>query len=336
MTHALIADLLVLIVAAVVSAALIVLLHPLLQRYALARPNTRSSHRAPTPQGAGVAVIGATTLVVAALALAAPPLLHDPLRLAVIFACSIGLAVVGVTDDIRPMEALPRLVLQLIAVGILIVALPAELRIIPLLPWWVERVLLLLGCVWFVNLTNFMDGIDWMTVAEVVPLTAALATFGLLGALPEDATLVSLVLCGAMLGFTPFNKPVARVFLGDVGSLPIGFLLSWLLVLLASRHLTAAALLPLYYAADATVTLLHRLIKGEQITQSHRSHFYQRATDNGFSVMEIVGRVFALNLALAAFAYATLLTQSHLADIAAFAAGCLLVSWLLYRFAQKR
>ncbi len=53
-------------------------------------------------------------------------------------------------------------------------------------------------------------------------------------------------------------------------------------------------------------------------------------------MMEIVGRVFVLNLALAALAYATLLMQSHLAHIAAFAAGCLLVSWLLYRFSQKR
>ena len=319
-----------------VSAALVALLHPLLVRYALARPNARSAHREPTPQGAGIAVIGATTLAVIAVALLSPALLHDPLRLAVIFACAIGLGVVGVTDDIRPLEALPRLVLQLIAIGILIAALPADLRVIPALPWWFERALLLIGGVWFVNLTNFMDGIDWMTVAEVVPLTAALTLFGLIGALPEDGTLVALALCGAMLGFAPFNKPVARVFLGDVGSLPIGFLLAWLLVLLASRHLAAAALLPLYYVADASITLLRRLAKGERVTQAHRSHFYQRATDNGFRAIEIVGRVFALNVALAALAYATLLTPSQLVHVAAVAAGCVLVSALLYRFSQKR
>ena len=118
-----------------------------------------------------------------------------------------------------------------------------------------------------------------------------------MGALPHDATVVALALCGAMIGFAPFNRPVARLFLGDVGSLPIGLLLGWLLVLLAGAgHLAAALLLPLYYLADATITLLRRLANGEPVMQAHRSHFYQRATDGGFSVYQIVGRVFAANV----------------------------------------
>ena len=166
---------------------------------------------------------------------------------------------------------------------------------------------------WFVNLVNFMDGIDWMTVAEVVPLTAGLALFGLMGALPRDATFVALALCGAMIGFAPFNRPVARLFLGDVGSLPIGLLLGWLLIVLAgSGHIAAALLLPLYYLADATITLLRRLINGEPVMQAHRSHFYQRATDGGFSVYAIVGRVLLVNIGLIALAVTTLLTPSYL------------------------
>ena len=169
----------------------------------------------------------------------------------------------------------------------------------PFLPDWLERALLGVAILWFVNLTNFMDGIDWMTVAEVVPLTAGLVLFGLMGALPHDATIVALALCGAVIGFAPVNRPVARLFLGDVGSLPIGLLLGWLLVVLAgSGHFAAALLLPLYYLADATITLLRRLTNGEPVWQAHRSHFYQRATDNGFSVYRIVGRVFLLNIAL--------------------------------------
>ena len=104
-----------------------------------------------------------------------------------------------------------------------------------------------------------------------------------MGSLPQEATLVALTLCGAMIGFAPFNRPVAQLFLGDVGSLPIGLLLGWLLILLAGGgHLAAALLLPLYYLADATITLLRRLVKGEKVTQAHRTHFYQRAMDNGF------------------------------------------------------
>ena len=322
--------------AAIVSAALIRVLHPLLVRYALARPNARSSHRTPTPQGGGIAVIAATTIVLAAAALLSPISFSDPMRLAIVFACVVAMAVVGATDDIRPMEALPRLVLQAIAVLVVLAVLPESLRIIPALPWWIERALIFLAVLWFVNLVNFMDGIDWITVAEVVPVTAALALFGLMGALPADATLVALALCGAMIGFAPFNRPVARLFLGDVGSLPIGLALGWLLVLLAAGHLAAALLLPLYYVADATITLLRRLINGEQIMQAHRSHFYQRALDGGLSVYQIVGRVFWLNIALIVLATATLLSPSRLLHLAAVAAGCILVARLLHSFARRK
>jgi UDP-N-acetylmuramyl pentapeptide phosphotransferase/UDP-N-acetylglucosamine-1-phosphate transferase len=190
---------------------------------------------------------------------------------------------------------------------------------------------------WFVNLVNFMDGIDWMTVAEVMPLTAGLVLFGLMGALPQDATVVALALCGAVIGFAPFNRPVARLFLGDVGSLPIGLLLGWLLIKLADAgHLAAALLLPLYYLADATITLLRRLANGEPVLQAHRTHFYQRATDNGFSVTQIVGRVFALNVVLITLAATTLLTASFLFHAAALIAGCVLVALLLYRFVAAK
>jgi len=323
-------------VAAALTSLLILLLRPLLQRYALARPNARSSHREPTPQGAGIAVIAATIASVAGIALFAPDLLQDPAQLSLIFACTIGLAAVGVTDDIRPLEALPRLLLQAVAVAVMIAALPADLRIVSQLPLWFERILMLLGGLWFVNLVNFMDGIDWMTVAEVIPVTAALALFGFMGALPESATLVAIALCGAIIGFAPFNRPVARLFLGDVGSLPIGLLLSWLLILLAGNgHLTSAILLPLYYLADATTTLIRRMVMGERITQAHRSHFYQKALDNGFSVHQIVGRVFAINVALGCLAAITLVNQSRAILVVIALIGSLLVGTLLSNFARQ-
>jgi UDP-N-acetylmuramyl pentapeptide phosphotransferase/UDP-N-acetylglucosamine-1-phosphate transferase len=325
------------VVAALVSAGLIMLLRPLLARYALARPNARSSHREPTPQGGGIAVIAATILVIAGLAALAPATLGNPLSLGVLLVATVGLAVLGTIDDIRPLEPAPRLILQAAAVGLVIAALPAELRAVPEIPWWVERAGLLIGGIWFVNLVNFMDGIDWMTVAEVVPITAALVLFGAVGALPASATTVAIALGGAMIGFAPFNKPVARLFLGDVGSLPIGLLLGWMLVLLAGGgHLIAALLLPLYYLADATITLLRRLAKGEPVMKAHRSHFYQRALDNGFSVREIVARVFAVNVLLFALAFSTLLNASLTLHVAAALAGCLLVGLLLISFSRVK
>jgi UDP-N-acetylmuramyl pentapeptide phosphotransferase/UDP-N-acetylglucosamine-1-phosphate transferase len=321
----------------VISAGLIWLLYPLLSRYALARPNARSSHRKPTPQGGGIAVIGATTIVVAAATILAPSWLTDLFRLVVTFACVIALAVVGAIDDLQPLEVVPRLLLQAVAVLVVIVMLPADLHISPLIPWWVERTVMFIAVLWFVNVVNFMDGIDWMTVVEVVPITAALTLFGLMGALPRDATLVSIALCGAIIGFAPFNRPVARLFLGDVGSLPIGLLLGWLLALLAGNgHLAAALLLPLYYLADATYTLVRRLVSGEPLMQAHRRHFYQQAIDSGLSVYQVVGRVFLLNVGLIAFAATTLLVPSQLLHAALLATGCLFVTLLLHSFARAR
>ncbi|WP_245434260.1 glycosyl transferase [Pseudolabrys taiwanensis] len=316
------------------SAALIVALRPILVRYALARPNARSSHKVPTPQGGGIAVIASVVLATSIFTLVAPGA-PDP-SLVVICIATIVLAVTGAADDIRPLTPLSRLIIQSAAVLAMLYALPADLHIVPALPWWLERAALFVGSLWLVNLTNFMDGIDWMTVAEVVPVAMALALFGFFGALPAAATLVALALCGAMLGFAPFNMPVARLFLGDVGSLPIGLLLAWLLILLAQDHLAAAILLPLYYAADATITLARRAATGAQLTQAHRDHFYQHALDGGMTVMAIVSRVFWLNVALALLAAATLVNTSLALHVGAIILGCVLVGLTLLRFERAK
>src|SRR5262249_34867796 len=152
--------------AAAICAGLIVVLRPLLQRYALARPNARSSHVVPTPQGAGIAVIAATLVVAAACELttgAAVPV--------TLFGATLLVAVIGLVDDIRPIPVVPRLLLQAAAVGAIVMTAAPDLRIAPALPLAAERAILLIAGLWFVNLVNFMDGLDLMTAAEVVPIT---------------------------------------------------------------------------------------------------------------------------------------------------------------------
>lgn len=323
------------VAACVICALLIVLLRPLLQRYALARPNARSSHSAPTPQGGGAAVIAATTAAVVLSSLI-PGIAPQPGLIAV-FAAVIVLAVVGAFDDLRPIAVLPRLVLQAATVGIVLATLPTEFHLVPILPLWAERVLLLIGGLWFVNLVNFMDGLDWMTVAEIVPITATLALLGISGQLPVGPTIVAFALGGAMIGFAPFNRPVAKLFLGDVGSLPIGLLVGWCLLHLAgSGHLIAALLLPLYYLADATITLLRRLTNGEAVWIAHRSHFYQRATENGFSVTRTVAEVFALNLVLAVLAAFSIALKTPYVGVTTLAVGAGCVAFVLNRFSRPR
>jgi UDP-N-acetylmuramyl pentapeptide phosphotransferase/UDP-N-acetylglucosamine-1-phosphate transferase len=305
---------------------------PLLQRYALARPNSRSSHRVPTPQGGGIAVIAAT--LSAAGTGAGLMNLTIP---AIVFGATLFIALIGFADDIKSIPVLPRLLLQAAAVGAILYAAPADLRIVPACPLAVERGLLLLAGLWFVNLVNFMDGLDLMTASEVVPMTAAMVALGSLGEFPAPATIIAAALCGAMIGFAPFNRPVARVFLGDVGSLPIGLLLGWCLLQLAWREqLASALLLPLYYLSDSTVTLFRRIANREPFWAAHRSHFYQRATDNGFTVQRVVGEVLALNSALAVLAIISIRIGSAAVDVFLLLTGGLAVAAILCRFSRKR
>ena len=323
--------------AAGLSALLIVVLRPLLRRYAVAEPNARSSHSVPTPQGGGIAIVATVIAVSYAAFVFLPAGAAAALQFPVISAAVVLIAGVGVIADIHPQKVILRLVLQALAVTAVVFALPPQMRVVPILPLMVERIGLVTGGLWFVNLVNFMDGLDWMTVAEAVPISASLAGLGLFGILPAPAIIVSLALCGALIGFAFFNRPVARLFLGDVGSLPIGLILGWLLVLLAANGArTAAILLPLYYLADSSITLGRRAVNGEKIWHAHRSHFYQRATDRGFSVLEVVSRIFAVNLVLGALALATVFLPSRPTDIVALAAGGLVVAWLLLTFSRGR
>ena len=332
---------------------LIGLLRPVLVRYALARPNARSAHVTPTPQGGGIAVLGTVVLAAwlgsAALGAEGPTALGfgpgsgfaldaaDAWRLWTVLGAAVLVGVVGAVDDIRPLPPLPRLALQLIAMGTAVSALPEGARVLPVLPLAVERLLLVVGGAWFVNLTNFMDGMDWLTVAETVPVAGALSLFWFFGALSAPAGLAMLALLGAVLGFAPFNRPVARLFLGDVGSLAIGLLVAYGLFDLASRGgLAAAVILPLYYIADSGITLVWRLNRGDRVWEAHRHHFYQVAVARGFTVREVLARVFVVNVALACFAAASLWQGSALLSAVDVLLGAGVVGLLLRDLARGR
>jgi UDP-N-acetylmuramyl pentapeptide phosphotransferase/UDP-N-acetylglucosamine-1-phosphate transferase len=326
------------LVAFFLTMGLTVLLRPWLTCYAMVQPNARSSHHKPTPQGGGIAVLVAT-LVVAWSAIGLSPVLlqNQGAQFLALSAATVLLGAVGAIDDVRSLPATARLATQCVAVGAVITALPAELQIFPHVPWAIERAGLFLAGLWFVNLVNFMDGIDWMTVAEAVPVTGAIVVLGLGGVVAPLPALFAAVLFGAILGFAPFNRPVARIFLGDVGSLPIGLLLGWLLLQLAATgHLAAALIIPLYYLADATITLVRRIARADAIWQAHRTHFYQRATDRGLKVPEIVARVFLVNLALAGLAFITVAARNIIVSLAMLAAAAAIVYWLLAAFASGR
>lgn len=319
--------------AAVGCAVLIRIAMPLLVRYAMARPNARSSHRVPTPQGGGgpVVLVAAAALLAAIPAgLAAPGLFHG-----VLVVSALSLALVGAIDDIRPLPAGVRLALQGAAVGAVLVAAPVEWRLMPSLPVAAERALALVAGVWFVNLTNFMDGIDGITVSEMVPVSGTLGLYLASSAAPAGALLAA-ALCGALLGFLLFNRPPARVFLGDVGSLPIGLIVAALLFEAATRGgLVPALILPLYYLYDATETLVLRWRAGENLFEAHRRHAYQNAVDGGWSATRVDGHVLALNGVLCLLAWASL-GRGLSVQIACLAVACAATVALSRRFRSLR
>jgi UDP-N-acetylmuramyl pentapeptide phosphotransferase/UDP-N-acetylglucosamine-1-phosphate transferase len=274
--------------------ALIPILH---RRNVLDHPNERSSHAAPTPRGGGIAAVGAVLLAWMALGLAgrASP---------AIVGVSLGavlLAIVCWLDDLRDLSPATRLAAQGVAVGIGLYALPATHNA---LEDWLGPAAYFAATgllwMWWVNLFNFMDGIDGLAGSEAAAIGAGLLAFAALGrgVDPASALLAAAVL-GASLGFLVWNWSPARVFLGDVGSAPLGYLTGFLLIGLAARgQWMIALILPLYFLADATITLARRLLRGEKVWQAHRQHYYQRAVRGGLGHAAVVRRVIAADLLL--------------------------------------
>jgi UDP-N-acetylmuramyl pentapeptide phosphotransferase/UDP-N-acetylglucosamine-1-phosphate transferase len=272
---------------------------PLLSRAAvLDRPNERSSHVAPTPRGAGIAVVGA--ILVAWLAVVAAGLVGPRLP-AICFGAGL-LAAISWIDDLGGLALSVRLVAQFVAVGLGILAAVPEGG--PLfgswLPPWLDAVAAALLWVWFVNLFNFMDGIDGLAGSEAAAIGIGMVLYATVG-MTRDPGLAALsaAVAAAALGFLVWNWAPARIFLGDVGSVPLGYLIAFLLLdVTADGRWKIALILPLYFLADSTITLLRRLFRGERFWLPHRQHFYQRALQRGLGHAEIVYRVIAADALL--------------------------------------
>jgi UDP-N-acetylmuramyl pentapeptide phosphotransferase/UDP-N-acetylglucosamine-1-phosphate transferase len=159
-----------------------------------------------------------------------------------------------------------------------------------------------------INVTNFMDGIDGMVVVEFVPMSLFFAYLTAGGVMSPLYGFQATIIAGGLLGFFIFNRPKAKIFLGDSGSLVVGFIVGILLLELSEKQGPHAILfLPLYFFCDAGLTLLRRLLRGEAIWKAHREHFYQQAFDNGQSNWSIIIRVALCNIVLCALFYSTTL-----------------------------
>jgi len=291
-------------------------------RAILDHPNERSSHARPTPKGAGLVVV--PIVAVAWLWTGWATASH----VVPVVGCALALAALSWADDLRSLNPLLRLAGQAIAVAtVLVAAPPPGLVFAGLLPGWLDLAATGLLWLWFTNLFNFMDGIDGIAGVETAALGLGSALVAVMAGLPPSFLLYGIALACAALGFLKWNWQPAKVFLGDVGSVPLGFLLGWLLIGLAAAGQWAAALiLPLYYLADATVTLLRRGLRGERVWQAHHEHFYQLAVARGLGHAQVVGHVLWVNVVLVVLA---VMAAGGLPEVA-LSGALVVVAWLLF------
>lgn len=310
----------------------------------LDHPNHRSSHVLPTPRSGGLGIFFAfwlTTLLLVFLPeslvfnasnseFSLRNLQSDFVSLPLLFLSSVMLFTVGLVDDFTPTSRRTRLITQLVASGIFLGSIHSKLVLVG--NDYLEKFshilgsnffaeagyfhtvlisigffVLLFGIVWFINLYNFMDGLNGIATLEAIFLLSGIAFFSFQSILTNESPATSflipgsLVLISSCLGFLIWNFPTARVFLGDSGSNLIGFLISafglWA-VLLGYISIFTCLLLSSLFWLDATLTLFLRWSKGEKITEAHRSHLYQVLSRKWSSHTKVVNLYILINLVI--------------------------------------
>ncbi|MFN0073157.1 MAG: glycosyltransferase family 4 protein [Chloroflexota bacterium] len=263
------------------------------KRWALAHqimdiPNARSSHSRPMPRAGGIGMVAtwcagfvAAWVIQGELAISALALLGG----------GVVVAAIGLLDDLHGLTARTRLTVHLLA-AVALVAAGARidtLSVPPLGSVALGPLGAVISVVWIVavtNIYNFMDGIDGIAAGVAVLTGIGLALLGVLGG-EVVPMLFACVVAGSAAGFLVHNYPPASVFMGDVGSGFLGFVLAGLTLMSTSSgggvSILAGACVLAPFLLDGTLTLLRRALRGERWYEAHRSHYYQRLVILGYS-----------------------------------------------------
>ena len=240
------------------------------------KPNERSSHNHPTPHGGGAPLLLAFS---AGLLLALPS--HGPWDrdFAILAVAALLLMLLGVLDDLRGLSVRLRFSLYSLCCLVAAAALLQPLLAQGALSAVVLVILVAVAMLWLLNLYNFMDGIDGIAALQCIVACAGAAGLSLASGAGPAYPLFCLLLGASHLGFLLWNWPPARLFMGDAGSIPTGFLLAGLALLGAVQgQLNPLCWLVLLavFITDASWTLARRMLSGQPFTRPHRSHAYQR------------------------------------------------------------
>jgi UDP-N-acetylmuramyl pentapeptide phosphotransferase/UDP-N-acetylglucosamine-1-phosphate transferase len=277
------------LIALIVSGSLVaLLLRGRVASLAIDLPNQRSLHATPTPRLGGVGIIAG---VAAAWTYASPAL--DPLLLTAL------LLLIGVSllDDFKSVAVAWRLLVHLTSAGLAVVA------VLRGSDWWVLTIAAL-ATAWMINLYNFMDGADGLAGGMAVIGYGAYGIAAIMGGDFSFAA-INLAVAAAALGFLLFNFPPARVFMGDVGAIPLGCLAAVLNITGWQRGdwpwwFGLVIFSP--FVVDASLTLARRLLRGARVWQAHREHYYQRLVQSGWGHRKTAYAEYALMLACSGIA----------------------------------
>lgn len=262
-------------------------------------PNERSSHAIPTPRLGGIGVFGA--FVGTGVLLTVSSRWDRPVVLWSLLAGSLLLFFVGLVDDLRSVPWKVRCAVQAFAVANVLFALSgipsSGISALTWLGFWPIQLVALVVGIWIINVFNFMDGIDGIAGSETIFVCVA---GGILWARSGHHWMASVlwVMAAAATGFLILNWPPARIFLGDCGSGVLGFLMAFNLLLAAGIYhdlFWPMLILPCVFIADASVTVLRRMLRKERWYDAHRSHAYQHSAMRWGHLRTTLG-VNALNL----------------------------------------
>jgi UDP-GlcNAc:undecaprenyl-phosphate GlcNAc-1-phosphate transferase len=271
-------------------------------------PGSRSSHTRPTARGGGVGF----ALALCLLLLSFSARQGWPRAEFALFAVAAGLvAAVGLWADFRDPPAHWRLLLELVAAGLVLAAgMGIQQFRLPwgqsVTLWWAAAPLTLLWVVGATNLFNFIDGADGLAAGLAVVYSSGIAAVSFATGHPGEGVVALTVVAGC-LGFLRFNFPPARVFMGDVGSLTLGFVFSVLAIRLSMAgrlHVPLVFFLILYssFLFDTSYTILRRALRGERFWLAHRTHLYERLLLIGWSHPQVT--LFYVGLGLVSLALA--------------------------------
>ena len=291
------------------------------------KPNFRSNHNKPVALGGGIIIIPLIIIF---------SFLNNYIWNLNILISILILFFISMWDDLKNIKPLPRLFFHFLAVTIYVIFylyshidndLIDNKNIL-----FILSVFLIFGIVWFINAFNFMDGINGITSVQVISICLSLLALDYY--INNEINILAFSVLIITLVFCYFNWTPASIFLGDSGSIPLGFIVFVLLTDYALKGMwIISAILPLYYLMDTSITLIKRVYKRQRFWEAHKEHFYQQAIKKGFSHSSVSLKLLIVNIGLFSLSFYSYIYKN---DIIIFIIALVWSSLFMYIFSKNK